>query len=88
MVDLPPDDTVAEVVNSQSVPLPRPDDGVTRTKLLVVGGDGSSVYTVSGSHLFSSAPIARRRAAARRVCQQLSPLLAAPEPSADSGNAP
>ncbi len=54
MVDRLVDDVVAEVFNLRSVSLARPDDGITEPAALR-RSDGSSVYTVAGSDLFTSA---------------------------------
>ena len=56
MVDRLVDDVVAEVLNLRSVSLARPDDGMTEPAALR-RSDGSSVYTVAGSDLFTSARI-------------------------------
>jgi hypothetical protein len=56
MVDRLVDDVVAEVLDRRSVSLARPDDGMTEPAALR-RGDGSSVYTVAGSDLFTSARI-------------------------------
>ena len=47
---------VAEVLQTRSVPLARPDDGVIEPAVLR-RSDGSSVYTIAGSGLFTSARI-------------------------------
>ena len=47
---------VAEVLQTRSVSLTRPDDGITEPAALR-RSDGSSVYTVAGSDLFTSARI-------------------------------
>jgi conjugative relaxase-like TrwC/TraI family protein len=47
---------VAEVLQTQSVGLTRPDDGISEPEVLR-RADGSSVYTVAGSELFTSARI-------------------------------
>jgi hypothetical protein len=56
MVDELVDRVVAEVLNSRSVSLARPDDTITEPATLR-RSDGSSVYTVAGSDLFTSARI-------------------------------
>jgi conjugative relaxase-like TrwC/TraI family protein len=58
-------DLVAEVLNTKSIPLTPPDDGIVEPVALR-RADGSSVYTVAGSELFTSARIlqAERRLAA------------------------
>jgi conjugative relaxase-like TrwC/TraI family protein len=50
------DRVVAEVLNSRSVSLARPDEAITEPAALR-RSDGSSVYTVAGSDLFTSARI-------------------------------
>ena len=56
---------LAEVLHTRSISLTRRDDGISEP-----GGlrrvDGSSVYTVAGSELFTSDPDPGRRAASRR----------------------
>jgi hypothetical protein len=47
---------VAEVLQTRSIPLTRRDDGITEPVVLR-RADGSSVYTVAGSELFTSARI-------------------------------
>ena len=47
---------VAEVLQTRSVSLTRPDDGISEPAALR-RSDGSSVYTVAGSELFTSARI-------------------------------
>ena len=47
---------VAEVLQTRSVSLTRPDDGISEPSVLR-RSDGSSVYTVAGSELFTSARI-------------------------------
>ena len=47
---------VAEVLQTRSVSLARPDDGISEPAVLR-RSDGSSVYTVAGSDLFTSARI-------------------------------
>ena len=56
MVDQLVDDVVAEVLTIRSVPLAPPNDGMIEPPALR-RSDGSSVYTVAGSHLFTSARI-------------------------------
>jgi hypothetical protein len=65
MVDRLVDDVVAEVLNARSVSLARPDDGNIEPAALR-RSDGSSVYTVAGSDLFTSARIL---AAERRLVE-------------------
>jgi conjugative relaxase-like TrwC/TraI family protein len=50
------DRVVAEVLNARSVSLARPDEAITEPAALC-RSDGSSVYTVAGSDLFTSARI-------------------------------
>jgi TrwC relaxase len=50
------DRVVAEVLNTRSVALARPDEAITEPATLR-RSDGSSVYTVAGSDLFTSARI-------------------------------
>jgi hypothetical protein len=50
------DRVVAEILNTRSVSLARPDDTITEPAALR-RSDGSSVYTVAGSELFTSARI-------------------------------
>ena len=47
---------VAEVLQTRSISIARPDDGIREPQPLR-RADGSSVYTVSGSELFTSARI-------------------------------
>ena len=47
---------VTEVLHTQSISLTRPDDGISEPAVLR-RADGSSVYTVAGSELFTSARI-------------------------------
>jgi ATP-dependent exoDNAse (exonuclease V) alpha subunit len=47
---------VAEVLQTRSISLTRPDDGITEPETLR-RADGSSVYTVAGAELFTSARI-------------------------------
>ena len=47
---------VAEVLHTRSIALTRPDDGISEPAVLR-RADGSSVYTVAGSELFTSARI-------------------------------
>ena len=56
MVDRLLDDVIAQVLNIRSVSLARPDDGMIEPEPLR-RSDGSSVYTVAGSDLFTSARI-------------------------------
>jgi hypothetical protein len=56
IVDRLVDDVVAEVLNLRSVSLARPDNGIAEPAALR-RSDGSSVYTVAGSDLFTSARI-------------------------------
>jgi hypothetical protein len=56
MVDRLVDDVVAEVLTIRSVSLAQPDDGITEPAALR-RSDGSSVYTVVGSDMFTSARI-------------------------------
>jgi conjugative relaxase-like TrwC/TraI family protein len=56
MVDRLVDDVVAEVLTIRSVSLAQPDDGITEPAALR-RSDGSSVYTVAGSDMFTSARI-------------------------------
>ena len=50
------DAVVAEVLNGRSVSLARPDEAITEPAALR-RSDGSSVYTVAGSDLFTSARV-------------------------------
>ena len=54
-----------EVLQTRSISLARPDDGISEPEALR-RVDGSSVYTVAGSELFTSHPDPGRRAAPRR----------------------
>jgi AAA domain len=65
MIDRLVDDVVAEVLNARSVSLARPNDGMIEPAALR-RSDGSSVYTVAGSGLFTSARIL---AAERRLVE-------------------
>jgi conjugative relaxase-like TrwC/TraI family protein len=65
MIDRLVDDVVAEVLNARSVSLARPDGGNIEPAALR-RSDGSSVYTVAGSDLFTSARIL---AAERRLVE-------------------
>ena len=56
---------VAEVLQTRSMSLTRTDDGISEPAALR-RADGSSVYTVAGSELFTSDPDPGRRAATRR----------------------
>jgi conjugative relaxase-like TrwC/TraI family protein len=56
IVDRLVDDVVAEVLSIRSVSLARPDNGIAEPAALR-RSDGSSVYTVAGSDLFTSARI-------------------------------
>jgi hypothetical protein len=56
MVDRLVDDVVAEVLSIRSVSLTRLDDGIIEPAALC-RSDGSSVYTVAGSDLFTSARV-------------------------------
>jgi conjugative relaxase-like TrwC/TraI family protein len=56
LVDRLVDDVVAEVLSIRSVSLARPDEGITEPAALR-RSDGSSVYTVANSDLFTSARI-------------------------------
>ena len=47
---------VAEVLQTRSISLARPDDGISEPAVLR-RADGSSVYTVAGSELFTSTRI-------------------------------
>jgi hypothetical protein len=57
MVERLVDDVVAEVLNIRSVSLARPDDASIAEPAALRRSDGSSVYTVAGSDLFTSARI-------------------------------
>jgi conjugative relaxase-like TrwC/TraI family protein len=57
VVDRLVDDVVAEVLNLRSVSLALPDDASIADQAALRRSDGSSVYTIAGSDLFTSARI-------------------------------